>query len=181
MESRGVESPEHSNLKLVYTFVTMDANDRKYSNSEITVHWKPAKCIHATTCYRELRKVFDPRKRPWVDMYGAPTDDILDIVRRCPTNALTFEWNEEGQISDKPPESELSQEERLKEAENQPAEIRIMRDGPYVVEGDFTIIGSDGQEKKKMLMTSFCRCGASEEMPFCDGSHRLEDFTHSCD
>jgi hypothetical protein len=114
-------------------------------------------------------------------MDGAPTEDILDIVRRCPTDALTFEWNEAGKVSDKPPGPMPGEESRLKEAKNRPTEIRIMKNGPYVVEGDFTIIGSDGQELNKMLMTSFCRCGASEEMPFCDGSHRLEDFTNSCD
>lgn len=181
MNSDKAGLPEHYLLKLVDTFVPMELNDRKYSNKEITVHWKPAKCIHATTCYRELREVFDPRKRPWVNMEGSSTNKIIDIVRRCPTDALTYEWNEKGKVSDKPPESALAIADKLKTAENHPAEIRIMNDGPYVVEGDFTIIGSDGQELKRMLMTSFCRCGASEEMPFCDGSHRIEDFTHSCD
>ena len=159
----------------------MDPNDRKYSSKEITVHWKPATCIHATTCYRELNEVFNPRERPWIKMDGASTEKIIDIVRRCPTDALTYEWNEEGKASDKAPGSGPAEADMLKEAENHPAEIRIMRDGPYVVEGDFTMIGSDGQELKRMLMTSFCRCGASEEMPFCDGSHRIEDFTDSCD
>jgi uncharacterized Fe-S cluster protein YjdI len=159
----------------------MDQNNRKYTNKDITVHWKPSSCIHATTCYRELNEVFNPRERPWIKMDGASTDKIIDIVRRCPTDALTFEWNEEGKVSDKAPESGPSEESRLKEAQNQPAEIRIMKDGPYVIEGDFTIIGSDGLVAKKMLMTSFCRCGASEEMPYCDGSHRIEDFTNSCD
>ncbi len=159
----------------------MDPNDREYLNKEITVHWKPAKCIHATTCYRELNEVFNPRERPWVKMDGASTEKIIDIVRRCPTDALTYEWNAEGKVSDKAPESGPDEADKLKEAENHPAEIRIMKDGAYVVEGDFTMIGSNGQELRQMLMTSFCRCGASEEMPFCDGSHRIEDFTNSCD
>jgi uncharacterized Fe-S cluster protein YjdI len=159
----------------------MDQNNRTYSNKDIKVHWKPAKCIHATTCYRELREVFNPRERPWIKMDGASTEKIIDIVRRCPTDALTYEWLEEGKASDKAPASGLSDDSRGKEVQNQPAEIRIMKDGPYVVEGDFTIIGSNGQELKKMFMTSFCRCGASEEMPYCDGTHRMEDFTDSCD
>ena len=171
----------HCLIKLVNTFVFMDPNDRKYSNKEITVHWKPAKCIHATTCYRELNEVFNLRERPWVNMDGASTEKIIDIVRRCPTDALTYEWKEEGKVSDKAPESGLTEADKLKEAKNHPAEIRIMKNGPYVVEGDFTMIGSNGQELRQMLMTSFCRCGASEEMPFCDGSHRIEDFTDSCD
>ncbi len=159
----------------------MDRNDRKYSNKDITVHWKPAKCIHATICYRELIEVFNPRNRPWVNMDGASTEKILDIVRRCPTDALTYEWNEAGKASDKPPESGLSEKSGRKEAFNKQAEIRIMKNGPYVVEGDFEIIGSHGNQLKQMHITSFCRCGASGEMPFCDGTHRIEDFTHSCD
>ena len=159
----------------------MDPNNREYSNKEITVHWKPARCIHATTCYRELNEVFKPSERPWVNMDGASTEKIIDIVRRCPTDALTYEWREEGKVSEKAPESGLAEADMLKEAENHPAEIRIMKNGPYVVEGDFSVIGSNGQELRQMFMTSFCRCGASEEMPFCDGSHRIEDFTDSCD
>jgi len=159
----------------------MDPNERNYSNKEITVHWKPAKCIHATTCYRELLEVFNPRNRPWINMDGAPTEKIIDIVRKCPTDALTYEWKEEGKVSEKAPDSASSTESRLMEVQQLPVEIRIMKNGPYVVEGDFKVFGSDGQELKPMLMTSFCRCGASEEMPFCDGSHRIENFTNSCD
>jgi len=45
-----------------------------------------------------------------------------------------------------------------------------------VVEGKFTILGSDDQELKPTTMTSFCRCGASRNMPYCDGTHRKIDF-----
>ena len=160
----------------------MDPNDRKYSNDEITVYWKPAKCIHATTCYRELISVFNPRKRPWVDMDGAPTEQIIEIVRKCPTDALTFEYKEPGRVSDKPPRETASVGQADADAlASQPVEIRIMKNGPYVVEGSFRMIGADGDELKPRLMTSFCRCGVSETMPFCDGSHRIENFSHSCD
>ncbi len=157
----------------------MEDRDRNYTNGEITVYWKPAECIHATTCYRELGRVFNPRKRPWVNMSGAPTDRIIEIVKKCPTDPLTFEWNDPERISDKPAERKdpIDEEARIEEMKDQPVEIRIMKNGPYVVEGSFRVINADGVEEKPMRMTSFCRCGASEEMPFCDGSHRIVNFT----
>ncbi len=140
-----------------------DNNDRKYSNDEITVYWYPKKCIHATTCYKELIEVFNPRKRPWVDMSGAPTNEIIRVVDMCPTQALAYKWNKSiTETSDKGIASEN--------------EVRIMEDGPMVIKGDFKIIGTDGKEHKKMKMASICRCGASMKMPFCDGTHRKIGF-----
>ena len=161
----------------------MDPNERTYTNGEISVHWKPSACIHATTCYRELARVFNPRQRPWVNMDGAPTAKIIEIVKKCPTDALTYDWNDPSKISDKPGKgsSEAMAKKSRQKMAGQPVEIRIMKDGPYVVEGDFRVRWMDGEEMKPMLMTSFCRCGKSEGMPFCDGSHRIENFTSSCD
>ena len=162
----------------------MDPKDRKYTNGEITVHWKPAECIHATTCYRELIKVFNPRKRPWINMEGAPSEKIIEIVRKCPTQALTYDWNDPDKVSDKPGAGAFQFDEgaRIRELKGQPVEIRIMKNGPYVAEGLFSVIDSSGEHQKSQLMTSFCSCGASGDMPFCDGTHRIENFTdNTCD
>lgn len=148
----------------------MDENDRQYSNGEITIYWKPKKCIHATTCYTQLNEVFNPRKRPWVDMSGATSDKIIDIVNRCPTDALTYRYN-------KDIEAEMT--EGIKDApkvDDKPVEIQIMKDGPIVVTGKISLKDSDGKEYKTYSITSFCRCGASSNMPFCDGTHRKIGF-----
>ena len=68
---------------------------RKYKNDEITVYWKPGACVHASYCYRELIEVFDPGRRPWVDMSGSTTERIIEVVNMCPTEALTWKWNDE--------------------------------------------------------------------------------------
>ena len=72
-----------------------DEITRTYTNGEVTVVWKPNLCQHSAICFRGLPKVFDPRKRPWVDPQGASTEEIVAQVRRCPSRALTYLLNEE--------------------------------------------------------------------------------------
>jgi uncharacterized Fe-S cluster protein YjdI len=151
------------------------SDDRDYTNGEITVHWKHSKCIHATTCYRELIEVFNPRKRPWVNMKGAPTEEIIRVVNLCPTEALSYEWINEIEkdvTNSKENKSGISPQIKINAAE-----VRVMKDGPLIVKGDFKIIGTDGSELRQMKMASFCRCGQSKNMPFCDGTHRKISFS----
>ncbi len=63
---------------------------KSYSNDDITVIWQPALCNHNGNCWKSLGKVFDPSKRPWVNMNGADTKDIIRVVDECPTGALTW-------------------------------------------------------------------------------------------
>jgi uncharacterized Fe-S cluster protein YjdI len=150
------------------------SNEREYTNGEITVYWKPSKCIHATTCYRELIEVFNPRKRPWVNMDGASTKEIMRVVDLCPTEALTYKLNSEKEDS---VTKTIENNNIVTKEEIQPAEIRVMKDGPLVVKGNFIIRDSSGKEMRKMKMVSFCRCGHSGNMPFCDGTHRKVGFS----
>jgi uncharacterized Fe-S cluster protein YjdI len=143
-----------------------DSKDRKYTNGEITVFWYPRKCIHATICYRELIEVFNPRKRPWVDMNGASTKEIIRVVDLCPTGALAYQYNDQISVNEIPSVSKGTE-----------TEIRVMEDGPLVIRGSFKITGIDGQEYKNLKMASLCRCGASMKMPFCDGTHRKIGYT----
>lgn len=72
-----------------------NAITKTYTNGEMTVIWKAGLCQHSTICFRGLPRVFNPRKRPWVDPQGASTDEILAQVRKCPSGALTYWLNEE--------------------------------------------------------------------------------------
>ncbi len=150
-----------------------DSNNREYTNGEVTVFWRPAKCIHATTCYKELISVFNPRNRPWVDMNGASTEEIVRVVKMCPTGALAYKYNEGDNK-----ENDNTETSKKPEVEIPPgAEIRVMENGPLIVKGNFRITGSDGSEMRHMKMVSFCRCGHSNKMPFCDGTHRKINFS----
>ena len=76
----------------------MDADNivKHYTNGEVTIVWKPGVCIHSTICWRHstgLPLVFNPTKRPWVDMQGSDTQRIIDQVKKCPSGALSFYMN----------------------------------------------------------------------------------------
>ena len=157
-----------------------DPRDRHYTNGEITVFWVPSKCIHATTCFRELIEVFNPGRRPWVNMEGAPTRRIIEVVNKCPTQSLVWKYNKDLTEEEHKAQRVVSQVEETPKTlsgTNAPTSIRIMKDGPIVVDGKFSVIGSDNQELKPTFMTSFCRCGSSRNMPYCDGMHRKIAFT----
>jgi uncharacterized Fe-S cluster protein YjdI len=172
-----------------------DPRNRQYTNGEITVFWIPSKCIHATTCFRELIEVFNPGRRPWVNMSGAPTRRIIEVVNKCPTRALAWKYNRDLSETEKMAGKQLAREEvnpetltgnkkvegrleeqRVRGSKAKPASVRIMKDGPIVVQGIFRIVGPDDQELKPATMTSFCRCGNSRSMPYCDGTHRRIGF-----
>jgi uncharacterized Fe-S cluster protein YjdI len=67
---------------------------KRYSNGEVTVVWKPALCIHSTNCFAGLPAVFDPRRRPWVNINGASSGTIVALVRKCPSGALSIFRND---------------------------------------------------------------------------------------
>ena len=66
---------------------------KTYTREDLTVTWHPDKCIHSAICFRGLPTVFDPRKRPWVEIEGAPKNDIIEQVKRCPSGALSVQMD----------------------------------------------------------------------------------------
>ena len=63
---------------------------RQYTNGEIVVMWDSDLCSHCENCWRGLPQVFDPNARPWVNIDGAPSADIVAQVKQCPTGALAL-------------------------------------------------------------------------------------------
>jgi len=163
----------------------MYQRNRKYSNGEITVYWKPSACIHASTCYMKLLDVFNPRKKPWVNMQGAPTEKIIEVVNECPTEALTWKWDDEEKNKTvtenntnhikfkRPGEFGSPEEDQVFAVDTaQPVKIQVIKDGPILVEGSYLLTQADGSTITMKGISSFCRCGSSKTLPFCDGTHR---------
>ena len=73
---------------------------KTYSNEDITVIWKPGVCIHSTKCWKASLKIFNPQRRPWIDLSAGETDEIIRIVDNCPSGALSYEKNENSNQND---------------------------------------------------------------------------------
>jgi uncharacterized Fe-S cluster protein YjdI len=129
---------------------------KTYTNGEITVIWKPAVCIHSKVCWTELLQVFNPKVRPWINIEGASTELITEQVDRCPSKALSYFRNEE----------DIHPEDVQAESIVEP-----MPNGPLLVYGNLRVKDASGHETQKNKVTAFCRCGASSNKPYCDGSH----------
>jgi len=163
---------------------TQFSGGRRYRNDDITVYWKPSACVHASYCYRELIEVFDPSRRPWVDMNGSTTEKIIEVVNLCPTDALAWKWNDDAKneavgndqlnhIKFRRPEL-MTVKETVEE--EQPVSVKVMVDGPIVLKGNFTLDYSGHIKEVHESMISICRCGESDHQPFCDGRHRKIGF-----
>lgn len=63
---------------------------KRYSNGEVSILWQPDVCIHSGICFRGLPGVFDPSRRPWIDMAAGETEAIMAQVSRCPSGALSI-------------------------------------------------------------------------------------------
>ena len=54
--------------------------------------------------------------------------------------------------------------------------IDVIKNGPYIVKGEVELIDSDGNKFPVEKRMALCRCGASTEKPFCDGTHSKIGF-----
>ncbi len=56
-------------------------------------------------------------------------------------------------------------------------EIKRAPNGPLLVNGSFTIVAGSGRVAWRGTRAALCRCGASKNKPFCDGTHKAIGFT----
>jgi CDGSH-type Zn-finger protein len=57
--------------------------------------------------------------------------------------------------------------------------ITIRDNGPLLIEGEFKLVDAAGNECQldaSKPAFALCRCGASQNKPFCDGSHKACGF-----
>lgn len=135
--------------------------EKRYQREDLEVIWKPELCIHSGVCARGLPKVFDPNRRPWIDLSHAEIEEIKSKIEECPSGALSY-------VS-----SSDAEEQNATESVNQ---VRVLKDGPLAISGPCAITTTEGEVLELQKDAFLCRCGASSKKPFCDGSHKKVDF-----
>lgn len=137
----------------------MSHSAKTYMSDDVVVTYDASRCIHSAECVRGLPGVFDTSKRPWVQPANASADEVAAVVMRCPTGALHFE-RQDGGAGEVAPEKNA---------------IRLRDRGPLYLRGDIELRLADGSTVHDTRM-ALCRCGASQNKPFCDNSHVRAGF-----
>jgi CDGSH-type Zn-finger protein/uncharacterized Fe-S cluster protein YjdI len=126
---------------------------------DLTLIYEGKKCIHARFCVTGAPKVFLANvKGPWINPDAVGVDKLVEIAHVCPSGAIRYA-RKDGKPDETPPPVNL---------------IAVREAGPYAVRGQIILDG-----EPIAFRATLCRCGASKNKPFCDGSHHEVKFVAS--
>jgi CDGSH-type Zn-finger protein len=142
---------------------TQDNKDKRknYVGKEITIHDNRKICSHAAECVNNLPSVFKFNTRPWINPDAADKQQIINTIKKCPSGALGYSIDD----------IEYKDQERM-------SMVTVSKDGPYIITGGIDLIGDNIQFAEGFSKEHYtlCRCGASNNRPFCDGMHITINF-----
>ncbi|MEZ4394230.1 MAG: CDGSH iron-sulfur domain-containing protein [Polyangiales bacterium] len=136
------------------------ANDiEEVPGNKVLLRFEGKRCIHARHCVLSRPDVFVPNvEGEWLHPEHATAEEIAELAHSCPSGAITYEPLDGGAPETAP---------RVNLA-------RVRENGPVAVHGDVELQSADGAQR--LLRATLCRCGASANKPFCDGSHTAAGF-----
>lgn len=125
-----------------------------YIGKEITIHDNRGVCAHAHFCTDNSPAVFDVKKKPWIDPYAAAPEETAKTIRMCPSGALSY-----------------TKDGVTHRDQNRKPAATIFSHGPYCIVGGIALNDPTGATPESKEHYTLCRCGASRNKPFCDGTH----------
>ena len=134
----------------------LEDKNETYKGQKITIHDNRSLCAHAGYCTDNLASVFRMKQEPWIDPNAASVEEIIATIRSCPSGALSYTMDDA--------------EKSRGEGASDPA-IHVVPNGPYVVSGGVELADVTWGEGASKNEYTLCRCGASKNKPFCDGTH----------
>ena len=140
-----------------------------YPGQQVTIFDNRGICQHSGLCTDRLPTVFRTDAEPFVAPSGGRMDEIIRAVRDCPSGALSlaFDGAEARDLADWHGQRE--------------AAIEVTQDGPYRVTGGIGLTDATGADVPRAAGSSrehyaLCRCGHSQNKPFCSGMHWYVEF-----
>ena len=125
---------------------------------DVTITFEAARCVHSRNCVLNHPEVFVPNVQgEWIFPDAASGETVMGIGFACPSGAIRVARNAGGAGSEVPPVVNT---------------VRVRENGPLAFEAPMMVAGVAGVSVRATL----CRCGASANKPYCDGSHVAAGF-----
>jgi CDGSH-type Zn-finger protein/uncharacterized Fe-S cluster protein YjdI len=124
--------------------------------TRLDIQFESKRCIHARFCVTGAPAVFLANVQgPWLHPDAMEVERIVEIAHACPSGAIQYRRNDGVHDETAPPVNLAS----------------IRESGPYAFRGELELDGDPIG-----FRATLCRCGASKNKPFCDGSHHEVQF-----
>jgi CDGSH-type Zn-finger protein/uncharacterized Fe-S cluster protein YjdI len=128
----------------------------RVQGEKLELLFEAKRCIHARFCVTGAPQVFLANVQgPWIHPDAMPVERVVEIAHACPSGAIRYRRVDGASDETAPPVNLASVRER----------------GPYAFRGQLQIDGA-----ARGFRATLCRCGASQNKPFCDGSHNTIGF-----
>jgi CDGSH-type Zn-finger protein/uncharacterized Fe-S cluster protein YjdI len=129
---------------------------QEYRGKNIVVHFDAAKCIHSRNCVLGRPEVFQANvPGAWIKPDAVSADEVVATALACPSGAITFERLDGAAQETAPPVNV----------------VRVRENGPLAIHAQLRIGDSVSHYR-----ATLCRCGASQNKPYCDGRHVAAGF-----
>jgi CDGSH-type Zn-finger protein/uncharacterized Fe-S cluster protein YjdI len=126
---------------------------------DITIRFHGSRCIHARFCVLGAPAVFKANTPgEWIFPDEMETEALVRVAYDCPSGAIEYERSDGG-LPEQPPPVNL---------------VNLRENGPYAFRGPLNVGGASCG-----FRATLCRCGASKNKPYCDGSHNTIAFKAS--
>lgn len=125
---------------------------------DVTIRFDGSLCVHSRNCVLGHPEVFVPNvKGDWIYPDAAPADTVMFIGLNCPSGAISVTRNDGTETSEQAPVVNT---------------VRVRENGPLAIEAALSLRG----EPLGHVRATLCRCGQSQNKPYCDGAHSAAGF-----
>lgn len=149
---------------------TSDSGVEEVRSQAAVIRFEAKKCIHSRHCVLSRPDVFVPNvEGECIHPEAATADEIVELAHSCPSGAITYE-RLDGGASETPPRVNL---------------VRVRENGPLAFHAELALTPTPTttttttptyEGRPDSFRATLCRCGASKNKPYCDGSHNAAGF-----